>query len=239
MEHARTGAGNHAHGDIHLRQAPDYSQEADAVKEEASADAKPRDQQSRGCWTEHACAVEHHRVERDRVGEIVVTHHLDHERLAPGHVERSDGAVEGRQRNHVSDPNGAGPGQCGERERAQHQQDLGRDDQSPPIEAVYHYTGKQADQKDWRELGECHYAEPGSRVGQLQHQPRLRGALHPGAGQRSELAEEIEPIIAMTQRAKRAAALAWIFRGRLELLGRSRLHRGRGVSLRHGAPTCW
>ena len=238
MDHARAGAGNHARGDVHLRQAPDDREETHAVQEKTGADAQPCDQQSRGRRTEHARAVEHHRVERDRVGEIFVAHHLDHERLAPGHVERSDGAVERRQQDHVPDANGAGPGQRRERERAQHQQDLRRDDQAAAIDAIDHHAGEQADQQDRRELRERDDAEHRRRVRQLQHQPRLRGALHPGARERDQLAEEIEAIVAMPQRAKRAAALAWIVRRRLGPAGRARLRRGRGVGLRHGAPTC-
>ncbi len=40
----------------------------------------------------------------------------------------------------------------------------------------------------------------------------------------------------MAQCAKRAASLARIFIGRLELVGLAGLHRGRRVDLRHGAP---
>ena len=188
--------------------------------------------------TEHARAVEHHRVERDRVGEIVVAHHLDHERLAAGHVERTDGAVECGQQNHVPDADGAGPGQRREREGAQHQQDLSRDNQAAAIDAVNHYAGEQTDQQDRRELRERDDAEHRRRVRQLQHQPRLRGALHPGAGERGQLAEEIETVVAMAQRAKRAAAFADGFTRRLGRGGLTGLDRGRGVNLRHGAPTC-
>ena len=52
--------------------------------------------------------------------------HLDHERLAPGHIEGADQPVEGGQNDHVLDPHDARPGQRGEHERAQHQQRLVR-----------------------------------------------------------------------------------------------------------------
>src|SRR5208282_5989739 len=103
-----------------------------------------------------------------------------------------------------------------EREGAQHEQDLGRDYQAAAIEAVDNYTGEQTDQQDWGELSERYNAEHRGRVRQLQHQPRLGGALHPGAGQRGELAEEIETIVAMAKRAKRSAAPAGPFARRLE-----------------------
>ena len=150
MKHARAHPGDHARRNLHLRQAPDNREKAHAVQKKTGADSEPRDQQSRGGGTEHARAVEHHRVERDRVGEIVVTHHLDHERLAAGHVKRSDGAVECGEQDHVLDAHGAGPGQRRERERAQHQQDLRRDYQPAAIDAVDHNAGEQTDQQDWQ-----------------------------------------------------------------------------------------
>ncbi len=103
------------------------------------------------------------------------------------------------------DADGAGPRQRGQREGAQHQQDLGRDYQASAIDAINDNSGEQTDQQDRSELREGYYPEHRRRVRQLQHQPRLRGALHPGAGERGELAEEIEAIVAMAQRAKRAA----------------------------------
>jgi len=85
---------------------------------------------------------------------------------------------------------------------------LRRDYQAATIDAVDQNAGEQTDQQYRRELRERYDAEHRCRVRKLQHQPRLRCTLHPGACERSELAEKIEAIIAMAQCAKRAAPLA-------------------------------
>ena len=86
--------------------------------------------------------------------------------------------------------------------------DLGDDYQAAPIDAVDDHAGEQADHQNRGELREGDDAEHQRGIRQLQNQPRLRGALHPGAGERNELAEEVEAIVAMAKRAKRSAAIA-------------------------------
>src|SRR6266404_2332869 len=87
LEHSGADSGDHAGGNLHLKKAPDDSEETDSVQKKTRTDSEIRDQQSRRGGTKHPRAVEHHRVERDRVGEIFVANHLDYERLPPGHVE--------------------------------------------------------------------------------------------------------------------------------------------------------
>ncbi len=152
---------------------------------------------------DHSRAVEDHRVHRDRVGQIFAPDHLDHERLPPRHVERAHKSIERGEHDHVFDFDDAGPGQSREHERADHQQRLRADYQAAAIDVIDHHAGEQCDQHDRHEARKRDDAEHQRRIRKLQHQPRLRDHLHPGADQRDQLSDEEEPEIAMPQRAER------------------------------------
>ncbi len=65
------------------------------------------------------------------------------------------------------------------------------------------HAGEQRDQHDRHVAGERDHAEHQRRIGELQHQPRLRDGLHPGADQRDQLTDEEEPEVAMPKCAER------------------------------------
>src|SRR5258707_593108 len=76
--------------------------------------------------SEQARAVDHRRVERDRIGQVgAVFDHLHDEGLAGRRVERVDDALEGAQDEDPHDVDGPGQGEAGQRERLQHREGLG------------------------------------------------------------------------------------------------------------------
>ena len=70
------------------------------------------------------------------------------------------------------------------------------------VDSIDHDPGKQPYQQNRYELRERDHSQHQRGVGQPENQPRLRGTLHPGAGQRGQLADEIQSVVAMAQRAE-------------------------------------
>ena len=146
LEHCRANTRQIARHQLHREQAEDDRNIAEPVEEKTSSDSDYADQDAGDGGPDHARAVEDHRVERDRVGQILAPDHLDHEGLACRHVKSRHQAVHRGQYDHVLDPHRAGPGKRRQDERAQHQQHLGGDDQPAAVGVVDDYAGKQRHQ---------------------------------------------------------------------------------------------
>ena len=88
----------------HRQQRKDHRDVADAVDQKAPAFADGADDHARDRRADQPRGVDHRRVERDRVRQVLAPlHHLDHERLARRHVEGVDQSLHQRERDDVPD----------------------------------------------------------------------------------------------------------------------------------------
>ena len=220
----------------HQRQGDDDREEAQGVEQERRRDARRGDDEAADGGPDDARAVEHRRVERDRVGEVLAADHLDAERLTDRHVDRVGDAQRERDEHEHPDLDGARHDQQEDDEREDHLATC-VDDQEPALgQRVGDDAGEQAEQQDGDELGGDDDAQPDRVVGQRQDEPRLGHLLHPRADERDRLAGEEQPVVAMAEGAQPAD------RGRSRLIAgprvRPRRSRARGaIAVGSGPPS--
>ena len=124
------------------------------------------------------------RIERDRVRQIVlVLDHRDEERLAPGHVERVDDALDHVQHDDRFDGDAAAERQRREDERLQHRDRLRDHEQPAAVPAIDEDAGERAEKKRRKLPREPDDPEQQRRSGQPIDQPAGRGRRDPRAGQ--------------------------------------------------------
>ena len=167
----------------HHQQADDDGQVADRVEEEQRRDADGGDEDAGDRRADDARAVEDRAVERNGISDVVTTDHLDHERLAKRHVEGVHDAEQEGQHEHLPDLHGVR-----QHEQPEHQGEHGcaylrPDQRGSLVDRVCEHAGEQAQHEHRRELGRRDNAQGQRIAGQLQHQPRLGHALHPGPGE--------------------------------------------------------
>src|SRR3989441_3686227 len=214
--------GRGGHGAPHERREPhgeeagDHGDVAHAVQEEAHADAGDPDQHSRDRRADDPGGVEHGRVERDRVHEILFADELHDERLAGGNVERIDDAEEHRQHHHLPRRDPAGPHEHGQRQRLEHLQSLCPHDEATLVHAIHDDTRVQCEQQHAQRAERLRQPDGERRVGDVEHQPAERDRLHPGPDKRDALTEEEEPEVAVGKRseAKRARGGGFVHCGK-------------------------
>ena len=183
-------------GRRHARQPDQDRHVGEAVDEERGCDADGGDQDPCDRRPDETGGVERGAVEGDRVGDGVSPHHLGHERLARGVVDRRHAAERERDRvDHPElDPVEGDDGEEHERERACG--GLGPQQGSALVEAVGDDASPDAEEQQREELERGREAERHTAAGQLQHQPALGDDLHPRAGERHELPGEEQAVVA-------------------------------------------
>ena len=115
-------------------------------------------------------------------------------------VDRAAQPVDQREDSHVPVPDLPGPDEQGQRERLHHHRRLGQQDDPPLREAVAHGAADGRQDEDGGELQRGHQPELNRRSRQLQDEPRLAHALHPGSDQRDELSAPEEPEVSVPER---------------------------------------
>src|SRR3989454_1012793 len=192
----------HERREPHGEEAGDHGDVAHAVQEEAHADAGDPDQHSRDRRADDPGGVEHGRVERDRVHEILFADELHDERLAGGNVERVDDAEEHGQHHDLPRRDPAGPHEHGQRQRLEHLQSLRPHDEATLVHAIHHDTRVQREQQHAQGAERLRQPDGERRVGDVEHQPAERDRLHPGPDERDALTEEEEPEVAVGKRSE-------------------------------------
>ena len=188
---------------VHQAQPDDDGEEAHRIDGEGGPDAERGDGQTGERRADDAGAVEHGRVEGDRVADVLAPDELDRERLADRHVDGvGDPEQEGQHEDHP-DLDDVGEDEDGQDRGEDHHRGLGRDQDASLGQRIGGDPGEQAEDDDRDELGGGHDAEPDRVVGQLEDEPRLGDLLHPGADQRDRLAAEEQPVVAVLERAHR------------------------------------
>src|SRR6266513_3604214 len=186
----------------HREEAGDHGDVAHAVQEEAHADAGDSDQDSRDRRADDPGGVEHGRVERDRVHEVLFADELHDERLAGGNVERIDDAEEHRQHHDLPRRDPTGPHEHGQRQRFEHLQSLCPHDEATLVHAIHDDTRVQREQQHAQGAERLRQPDGERRVGDVEHQPPERDRLHPGPDERDALTEEEEPEVAVGKRSE-------------------------------------
>src|SRR6266487_4650716 len=192
----------HERREPHGEEAGDHGDVAHAVQEEAHADAGDPNQHSRNRRADDPGGVEHGRVERDRVHEILFADELHDERLAGGNVERVDDAEEHRQRHDLPRRDPAGPHEHGQRQRFEHLQGLRPHDELALVHPIHDDTRVQREQQDAHGAERLRQADGERRVGDVEHEPPECDRLHPGPDDRDALTEEEQPEVAVGKRSE-------------------------------------
>lgn len=149
-------------------------------------------------------AVDHRRIERDGVHQILATDHVDEERLPRGNIEGVDDSEERGEGEDVPDTHVAGERQQGQRECEQHGGDLRRDDDAVAMQAIRQRPTERGEEEhgDVPDEGDQPQQRRGAR--QAIDQPRLSDRLHPRAGQRDHLTRQKQPVVPVLEGARQA-----------------------------------
>ena len=173
--------------------------EAQAVQEEGRRHAESGDEQPGHGGPDDARPIEHERVEGDGIGEVGLADEIGDIGLTRGDVDRAAQPVDQREDGHVPVPDLPGPDEQGQRERLHHHRRLGQQDDPPLREAVAHGAADGRQDEDGGELQRGHQPELDRRSRQLEDEPRLAHALHPGPDQRDELSAPEEPEVSVSE----------------------------------------
>ena len=112
----------------HQQQSDNHRDVAHRVGEEAPAFADLRHQNAGDGRTDHARAIEHGGVQRDRIHQVVLAHHIHQKRLPPGNVEGVHHPQQRGQHENMPDlVNRMQQGESGQNEGQQHRRGLGAD----------------------------------------------------------------------------------------------------------------
>ena len=187
---------------LHQQQTGDHRDVAQAIQQKAPALADRRDEETSDRGTDHARAVDHRGIQRDRIHQVVAPDHFHEERLPRRDVECIDHAEAAGQHQHVPHADRARERERGEDQRQHHRRALRRDDDAVATRAIRHRASDRRKEENRREADERRDAEQRGRASQPEDEPRFGHRLHPRAGERNQLAAEEQAIVAMTESAE-------------------------------------
>ena len=192
---ARRRGGGRELGGVHRHQREHDRDEAGGVEQEADADADGGDQDAGDGRSDRPGDVDEHRIEADRVAEVLFADELHHERL-PGRVlERVVEPQDHRQEADLPYRHRAGDGQQAERQRLHSHRRLQHNHQVPLVDAVGDHAAVGAEHQHRQRLEGDDDPERGARVRQVEHEIALRGHLHPGADEGDRLTADVAAVI--------------------------------------------
>ena len=178
---------------MHHEQRGDDREVADAVDEEAPAFAVGSDDHAGERRADEPREIDHGRVERDGVAEVaLVFDHLDHERLAAGHVECVDETLHHAEREDVGDGDAMRERERGKGERLHRGEHLRPDEDLALVQAIDPDAGEGREQEGGNLAHEADDAEQPCGAGEAVDEPAGGDAGHPGADERDALAAEEE-----------------------------------------------
>ena len=188
--------------ETHGEEGREHGQIAGGVQEEAGRLADRRHQAPGERRSDHACGVEDRRVERDGVGQVLGSDHLDDEGLTHRDVEGADRPEAARDEHDGGHAHGPRRDEHAEGQCEQHRQRLGEDDQPLAVDAVGHHARGGREAEDRKVAGERDQAEGEAGAREPVHEPALRHALHPRPDQRHALAGDEQAKVPMPERRK-------------------------------------
>ena len=154
--------------------------------------------------------VNDRRTHRDRIRQVLATlHQIHHKRLPCRHIERVDHALKRLKHDDLRDGDDLPQGQIGQRERLHHRKSL-RDFQNAmavkPIDPHAAERGEEKNRDLRREIDDTQHHRLAARhrlFRQPIHQPTGGGDREPGPHHRNELTDEVQAIVAGTERAEK------------------------------------
>ena len=183
-------------GAAHRGQRDQHRAERERVAGEAQREPDSRGDHPAERGPEHAGHVHGDRIERDLVRQVLGRDHLGDEALPGRVVEDVDEAERQGQQVDDPEPDAVRADGDGEDPREQPGQRLGHVQHPLPVQPVREHAADRAEQEHGQEPGRAGQAELGSAVGQVEHEEGLHDALHPGPGNRDQLTEEEQPVVA-------------------------------------------
>ena len=175
------------------------------VGEEAPRDAETGDHEAGDRRADHPGGHEHRAAQAHRVAHVLGPHHLDHERAAGRVVEGVHGAETEREHEDHPQLDDAERGDRPEEQSEHAGGGLRTDEQPALVDAVGHEAAPRADEQDGCELQRHGHAEGDAAARDLEHEPGLRDRLHPRAGRRDQLSDEVQAVVADAHRPEREA----------------------------------
>ena len=208
---------------FHRQQRRNYRQVTEAVNQEAPAFAGDRNHRAGNRWTDQTRRIDHGRVQRDGIGQVLaVFHHLDDKGLPRRHIESVDRPLKHTEQDDVDDGNAMAQRQRRQAEGLNHRQRLRDHQHAMAIPAIDPDTRERPQQQHGDLAGEAHQTEQECRTCEPIDEPCRRNPRHPCADQRGRLAGEEQRVIAMAQRpdgefpvgpARGALACGWLGHG--------------------------
>ncbi len=197
----RPGRAGRRGGQPHPQQRGNHRDVAHRVDQEAPALAHRRDQQARNRRPDEPRHVDHRRVERDGVAEVLlVVDHRDEERLPARHVEGVDRALAHAEHDDRLHRNPPADRQHRQDERLHHRARLRDDEQPMAVPPIDVEAGHRPEHERGKAPGEPDDAEQHGRPRQPVDEPARRRRRDPGADERQDLPGEEQPIVAIPQR---------------------------------------
>ena len=120
----------------HHQQTNDHSHVAHCIGKKAPAFADLRHQNPRNGRPDHARAVEHGRVQRDRIHQIFLANHIHQKRLPPRNVKGVHYAQQARQHKHVPDLDFMEQRERSQNEGQRHRRHLRRNHNMAAVHAI-------------------------------------------------------------------------------------------------------
>jgi hypothetical protein len=178
--------------------------EAEAVHDKTPALADGGDQDSRDRGADQAGGVDHGRIQRDGVPQVlgVPLDHVHDEGLADRHVERVNGAQQDAEDNDRPDADRVGEDQDGEGQSLNQGKRLGQEEHLVPVPAVGEDAGERGDHEHRQLPRETDDPEHQGGVGQSVNQPSQGDHLEPGPDEREALPADEQPEVPVLQGAE-------------------------------------
>jgi hypothetical protein len=190
----------------HSKQRKDDSEVADGVCGEGNAGPGQGDDEPAEPRPDDPRHRAKSRAERDRVREVVLPDDPEHKCVPRRVAEHEDEALDGRDHVHVPERDDARQREDRQCASGGDQQRLRHDQQAADVEAIDHRADEEAEEGHGQELRERERADGQRRAGQLEHEPVRGDLLHPGAGERHGVADEVEPEVAVVAQARERAS---------------------------------
>jgi len=185
---------------LYRKESHDYADKAQPINEKADAFTQERDQYSCNGRSHKAGAVEHKRIQGNRISEVLrFIYHFYYEGLAGGHIEGIDHADKDTQSNNLPDMYRSREGKKGKGQGLDHGKGLSGNQHTMAIPSVRIYAGNRREKEDRDLTGKTYDAQEQCRIGEAIDQPAHGDLLHPGSDERDALTAKEEPVILVVQ----------------------------------------
>jgi hypothetical protein len=182
---------------LNQSQAPNRRDEAECIEQEEHGDTAGGDDEASQAGAHDARQIKEREAQGCGVGQVLAPDQLDDKRLARRLAQAVREPEQQRQDIHVPELDGSGGDQRPEEQSLGHGRRSGPEQDAPFGPAIGKDPADEREEQHRQRLQRTHQTELEGAMGQLQHQPGLTDDLHPGAGQRDQLAKPEKAEVAM------------------------------------------